>query len=92
LVSSRSSTLNSLSGSFSGQVKKSVKLLETHLKAIRNKSDPGTIKQIEASLEQLRAKLEVLEVRQLRFRRKYPCPPSTTWARKLKLSDFLGLL
>ena len=53
-----------LSGSFTGQVKKSVKLLETHLEGIRNESDvdPGTIKQIEASLDQLQNKLRVLEV------------------------------
>ena len=51
-----------LSGSFSGQVKKSVKLLDTHLDCIRNKSDPESIKQIEASLEQLKNKLRVLEV------------------------------
>ena len=53
-----------LSGSFTGQVKKSVKLLEMHLEGIRNKGDvdPGTIKQIEASLDQLQNKLRVLEV------------------------------
>lgn len=53
-----------LSGSFTGQVKKSVNLLETHLQGLRNKSDvdPGTIKQIEASLDQLQGKLRVLEL------------------------------
>ena len=52
----------SLSGSFSGQVKKSVKVLETHLEAIRNKTDDASVKRMEASLEQLREKLRVLEV------------------------------
>jgi hypothetical protein len=52
----------SLSGSFSGQVKKSVKVLETHLEAIRNKTDDESVKRMEASLEQLREKLRVLEV------------------------------
>ncbi|EDR04932.1 uncharacterized protein LACBIDRAFT_330139 [Laccaria bicolor S238N-H82] len=52
----------SLSGSFSGQVKKSVKVLETHLEAIRNKTDDASVKRMEASLEQLRGKLRVLEV------------------------------
>ena len=52
----------SLSGSFSGQVKKSVKVLETHLEAIRNKTDDESVKRMEGSLEQLRGKLRVLEV------------------------------
>ncbi|EDR10204.1 uncharacterized protein LACBIDRAFT_325891 [Laccaria bicolor S238N-H82] len=52
----------SLSGSFSGQVKKSVKLLETHLEGIRNTSDQMSIDQMEASLAQLKEKLRVLEV------------------------------
>ena len=52
----------SLSGSFSGQVKKSVKLLETHLEGIRNTSDQTSIDQMEASLAQLKEKLRVLEV------------------------------
>ena len=52
----------SLSGSFSSQVKKSVKLLETHLECIRGKSDPTSIEQMEASLAQLREKLRLLEL------------------------------
>ncbi|KIJ95204.1 hypothetical protein K443DRAFT_109193, partial [Laccaria amethystina LaAM-08-1] len=52
----------SLSGSFSGQVRKSIKVLETHLEAIRNKTDDESVKRLEASLEQLRGKLRVLEV------------------------------
>ena len=52
----------SLSGSFSGQVKKSVKLLETHLVGIRNTSDEMNIDQMEASLAQLNKKLRILEV------------------------------
>jgi len=51
----------SLSGSFSGQVRKSVKLFETHLESIRKKSDPGNVKQIEESLEQLKKKLRLLD-------------------------------
>ena len=52
----------SLSGSFSGQVKKSVKLVETHLEGLRNTSDQESIDQMEASLAQLKEKLRVLEV------------------------------
>ena len=50
----------SLSGSFSGQVGKSVKLFETHLEGIRNTSDPGKVKQIEESLDQLKGMLGLL--------------------------------
>ena len=41
----------SLSRSFSGQVKKFVKVLEMHLEAIRHKMDDASIKRMEASLE-----------------------------------------
>jgi len=51
----------SLSGSFSGQVGKSVKLFETHLESIRNKSDPESVKRIEESLDRLTKKLRLLE-------------------------------
>lgn len=54
-----------LSRSFSGQVKKFVKVLETHLEAIRHKMDDASIKRMEASLEQLRGKLRVLELRRM---------------------------
>lgn len=82
----------SLSGSFSGQVKKSVKLLETHLEAIRNKSDPETIKQIEASLEQLRAKLEVLERAAVAARKKISMPTLDDLGQKTDIiKDFLSL-
>ena len=54
-----------LSGSFSGQVKKFVKVLEMHLEAIRDKMDDASIKHMEASLEKLREKLRVLELRRL---------------------------
>ena len=55
----------SLSRSFSGQVKKFVKVLETHLEAIRHRMDDASIKRMEASLEQLRTKLRVLELRRI---------------------------
>ena len=51
----------SLSGSFSGQVEKSVKLSETHLESIRSKSDPENVKLIEESLNRLKKKLRLLE-------------------------------
>ncbi|SRR6266576_5119844 len=52
----------SLSGSFTGQVKKSVKLLEAKLEAVRNnKADAQTIKMIEDGLETMKKKLEVME-------------------------------
>lgn len=51
----------SLSGCFSGQVEKSVKLVETHLESLRNKSDPENVKQVEESLNQLKKKLRVLQ-------------------------------
>ena len=54
-----------LSRSFSGQVKKFVKVLETHLEAIRHKMDDTSIKRMEASLEQLREKLRILELRRM---------------------------
>ena len=55
----------SLSRSFSGQVKKFVKVLETHLEAIRHKMDDASIKHIKASLEKFREKLRVLESRRI---------------------------
>jgi hypothetical protein len=55
----------SLSRSFSGQVKKFVKVLETHLEAIRHKMDDASVKRMEASLERLREQLRVLELRRL---------------------------
>ncbi|EDR04943.1 uncharacterized protein LACBIDRAFT_303842 [Laccaria bicolor S238N-H82] len=55
----------SLSRSFSGQVKKFAKVLETHLEAIRHKMDDTSVKRMEASLEQLREKLRVLELRRM---------------------------
>jgi len=51
----------SLSGSFSSQVRKSVTLFETHLKSIRNKSDPENVKRIEESLNRLKQKLRLLD-------------------------------
>ncbi|EDR10209.1 uncharacterized protein LACBIDRAFT_318382 [Laccaria bicolor S238N-H82] len=51
----------SLSGSFSGQVGKSVTLFETHLENMRNKSDPESVKRIEESLNQLKNKLRLLQ-------------------------------
>lgn len=52
----------SLSGSFAVQLKKSVKLLEVHLQSTLAKGgDAETIKQIQASLEQLKTKLALLE-------------------------------
>jgi len=50
----------SLSGSFSGQVGKSVKLFETHLESIRNRSDPENVQRIEESLDRLKKKLSLL--------------------------------
>ena len=80
----------SLSGSFSGQVKKSVKLLETHLEGIRNKSDPESIKQIEASLEQLKNKLRVLEVAAEAAKNKISRPTIVDRLGQ-KVKDVLGL-
>ena len=54
-----------LSGSFSGQVKKFVKVPEMHLEAIRHKMDDASIKRMEASLEPLREKIRVLELRRM---------------------------
>ncbi|EDR01022.1 uncharacterized protein LACBIDRAFT_312793 [Laccaria bicolor S238N-H82] len=51
----------SLSGSFSGQVGKSVTLFETHLENMRNKSDPESVKRLEESLNQLKNKLRLLQ-------------------------------
>ncbi|KAF8331178.1 hypothetical protein F5887DRAFT_895198 [Amanita rubescens] len=52
----------SLSGSFAGQVKKSVRLLELNLEAMRsNNADLGSIKAIEKSLEEMKKKLKVVE-------------------------------
>ena len=52
----------SLSGSFAGQVKKSVRLLETNLEAMRNnRADPRSIEMVEKSLESMKQKLKVVE-------------------------------
>ncbi|KIK01744.1 hypothetical protein K443DRAFT_678156 [Laccaria amethystina LaAM-08-1] len=80
----------SLSGSFSGQVKKSVRLLETHLEGIRNKSEPDSIKQIEASLDQLKNKLRVLEVAAEAAKNKIS-RPSIVVRLGQKAKDVLGL-
>ena len=50
----------SLSGSFSGQVGKSVDLFETHLESIRSKSGPEHVAQVEESLDRLKKKLSLL--------------------------------
>ena len=50
-----------LSGSFSGQIEKSVTLIETHLESHRNKSDPESVKRTEESLNQLKQKLCLLQ-------------------------------
>lgn len=52
----------SLSGSFAGQVKKSVRLLEANLEAMRNnKADLKSIEMIEKSLDNMKQKLKVVE-------------------------------
>lgn len=52
----------SLMGSFAGQVKKAVRLMEMNLEATRNKnSDPSSITMLEKSVEILRKKLKVVE-------------------------------
>ena len=52
----------SLMGSFAGQVKKAVRLMEVNLEAMRNKnSDPSSIAMFEKSLEILNKKLKVVE-------------------------------
>ena len=52
----------SLSGSFAGQVKKSVGLLEANLEAMRNnKADMKSIELVEKSLNNMKAKLKVVE-------------------------------
>ena len=52
----------SLSGSFAGQVKKSVRLLETNLEAMRNnRADPRSIEMVEKSLESMKQKMKVVE-------------------------------
>ena len=53
----------SLSGSFAGQVKKSVRLLETNLQAMlsSNNADHKSIEMVEKSLESMKAKLKVVE-------------------------------
>ena len=50
----------SLSGSFSGQIGKSVKLFETYLESVRNQLDLETVKQIEESLDRLKKKLSLV--------------------------------
>ncbi len=52
----------SLSGSFAGQVKKSVRLLETNLQAMQsNNADRKSVEAVEKSLESMKAKLNVVE-------------------------------
>jgi hypothetical protein len=52
----------SLSGSFAGQVKKSVKLLEANLEAMRNnRADPKSMEMVEKSLDSMKQKLKVVE-------------------------------
>ncbi|PFH47909.1 hypothetical protein AMATHDRAFT_49936 [Amanita thiersii Skay4041] len=52
----------SLSGSFAGQVRKSVRLIETNLEAMRNsKADPKSIEKMERSLENMKEKLRIIE-------------------------------
>jgi len=52
----------SLMGSFAGQVKKAVRLMEVNLEAMRNKnSDPSSMAMFEKSLEILKKKLKVVE-------------------------------
>lgn len=52
----------SLSGSFSGQVKKSVALLELNLETMRsNGTDAQTIKSVEKALARMQEKLTVVE-------------------------------
>lgn len=52
----------SLSGSFAGQVKKSVALLEMNLETMRgNGTDEQTIKSVEKALSRMREKLELVE-------------------------------
>ncbi|PCH39420.1 hypothetical protein WOLCODRAFT_38711, partial [Wolfiporia cocos MD-104 SS10] len=52
----------SLSGSFAGQVKKSVALLDSHLETMRgNGTDAETIKSVEKSLKLMEGKLKLVE-------------------------------
>jgi len=52
----------SLSGSFAGQVEKSVRLLELTLEGMRcNGTEPETIRIVEESLNSMKAKLQVVE-------------------------------
>lgn len=52
----------SLSGSFSAQLRKAIKLLEMNLESIRGKeTDPAAIKSIEDSVDQLKGKLSILQ-------------------------------
>ncbi|PFH47907.1 hypothetical protein AMATHDRAFT_49934 [Amanita thiersii Skay4041] len=52
----------SLSGSFAGQVRKSVRLIETNLEAMRNsKADAKSIEKMEKSLESMKEKLRIVE-------------------------------
>ncbi|KAK2459485.1 hypothetical protein APHAL10511_008500 [Amanita phalloides] len=52
----------SLSGSFAGQVKKSVRLLEANVEAMRrNGADQKSIEMVETSLENMKQKLRVVE-------------------------------
>ncbi|KAK2463003.1 hypothetical protein APHAL10511_004990 [Amanita phalloides] len=51
----------SLIGSFAGQVRMSVRLLEVNLKAMRNKNAEGAIEMVEQSLVIMRRKLELVK-------------------------------
>ena len=64
----------SLSGCFSHQVEKSVKLFETHLESI---TDPECVKRIEESLNGLKRKLSLLEDA-AEVARKKVCYPTIT--------------
>ena len=52
----------SLSGCFAGQVRKSVRLLETNLQAMQsNQADPKSVEAVERSLENMKAKLKLVQ-------------------------------
>jgi hypothetical protein len=52
----------SLSACFAGQVRKSVRLLETNLQAMQsNQADPKSVEAVERSLESMKAKLKLVQ-------------------------------
>lgn len=68
----------SLSGSFAGQAKKSVALLELNLETMRgNGTDEQTIKSVEKALSRMREKLE------LDKKAKEQARPKPSWGRRL---------